>query len=285
MGIKTMSKMRVVMFALAIGSALVAALLAKGVIGRKPEVQVTEVNVVKTTDVLVVAKDVLMGEKFLNGTLAWKSWPTDNVVPTMITKDVKPDAIKEFTDARARIAIYQGETVMDRKVLLPGKGGFMSSILPKGMRAISVAISSRSSAGGFILPDDRVDLILTSKAGQGGSTINKAVNSETVITNVRVLAVNQVYNPKGEADTVTVDKGENATIEVTPHQAEVIEMVESSGELSLALRSIAENDGKKIEEIKPKLAEKFEIGEAGKPASTDTLYLRYGVETYASSAK
>jgi pilus assembly protein CpaB len=273
------------MFALAIGSALVAALLAKGVIGKKPEVQVTEVNVVKTTDVLVVAKDVLMGEKFLNGTLAWKSWPTDNVVPTMITKDVKPDAINEFTDARARIAIYQGETVMDRKVLLPGKGGFMSSILPKGMRAISVAISSRSSAGGFILPDDRVDLILTRKAGQSGNMNNKAVSSETVITNVRVLAVNQVYHPKGEADTVTVDKGENATIEVTPHQAEVIEMVESSGELSLALRSIAENDGKKIEEILPKLSEKFEVGETGKQTSTDTMYLRYGVETYASSAK
>jgi pilus assembly protein CpaB len=280
-----MSKMRVVMFALAIGSALVAALLAKGVIGRKPEVQVTEVNVIKTTDVLVVAKDVLMGEKFLNGTLAWKSWPTDNIVPTMITKDTKPEAIKEYTDARARIAIYQGETVMDRKVLLPGKGGFMSSILPKGMRAISVAISSRSSAGGFILPDDRVDLILTSKGGQSGNTTNKAVSSETVITNVRVLAVNQVYNPKGEADTVTVDKGENATIEVTPHQAEVIEMVESSGELSLALRSIAENDGKKIEEIMPKLAEKFEIGNTGKSASTDTMYLRYGIETYASTAK
>ncbi len=280
-----MSKMRVVMFVLAIGSAIVAALLAKGVIGRKPDIQVTEVVAVKTSDVLVVAKDVLMGEKFANGTLAWKSWPTDNVVPTMITKDTKPEAIKEYTDARARIAIYQGETVMDRKVLLPGKGGFMSSIIPKGMRAISVSISARSSAGGFILPDDRVDVILTRKAGQGGNANSKAVSSETVISNVRVLAVNQVYQPKGEADTVTVDKGENATIEVTLHQAEVIEMVESSGELSLALRSIAENDGKKLEEIMPKLAEKFELGGSGKQISTDTLYLRYGAETYSSTAK
>jgi pilus assembly protein CpaB len=278
-----MSKMRVVMFALAIGSAIVAALLAKGVIGRKPEVQVTEVAVVKTSDVLVVAKDVLMGEKFLNGTLAWKSWPADNVVPTMITKDAKPEAIKEYSDARARIAIYQGETVMDRKVLLPGKGGFMSSILPKGMRAISVSISSRSSAGGFILPDDRVDLILTPRGGSNANS--KAVRSEIVLSNVRVLAVNQVYQPKGEADTVTVDKGENATIEVTPHQAEVVEMLGASGDLSLALRSIAENDGKKLEEIMPKLAEKFELGQGGKQINTDTLYLRYGTETFESSAK
>jgi pilus assembly protein CpaB len=278
-----MSKMRVVMFALAIGSAIVAALLAKGFIGRKPEVQVTEVSVVKTSDVLVVAKDVLMGEKFVNGTLAWKSWPTDSVVPTMITKDAKPEAIKEYSDARARIAIYQGETVMDRKVLLPGKGGFMSSILPKGMRAISVSISPRSSAGGFILPDDRVDLILTPRAVSNANS--KALKSEIVLSNVRVLAVNQVYQPKGEADTITVDKGENATIEVTPHQAEVVEMLSASGDLSLALRSIAENDGKKLEEIMPKLAEKFELGQSGKQISTDTLYLRYGTETFESSAK
>ena len=280
-----MSKMRVIMFALAIGSAVAAALLAKGFIGKKQDDKIVEVNTIKTSEVLVAAKDVLMGEKFANGTLAWKSWPTDNLVPTMITKEAKPDAIKDYTDARARLAIYQGETVMDRKVLLPGKGGFMSSILPKGMRAISVAISSRSSAGGFILPDDRVDLILTRKAGQGGNSNTKAVSSETVLSNVRVLAVNQVYHPKGEADTVTVEKGETATIEVTPHQAEVIEMVESSGELSLALRSIAENDGKKLEEIVPQLSEKFELGDSGKRMNTDTLFLRYGVETYASSAK
>jgi pilus assembly protein CpaB len=277
-----MSKMRVIMFVLAIGSAVVAALLAKGVLGRKPDVQVTEVVAVKTSDVLVVAKDVLMGEKFANGTLAWKSWPADSVVPTMITKDAKPEAIKEYADARARIAIYQGETVMDRKVLLPGKGGFMSSMLPKGMRAISVAISSRSSAGGFILPDDRVDVILTPRGAN--NAIAKSPKSEIVLSNVRVLAVNQVYQPKGEADLVTVDKGENATIEVTPHQAEVIESLESSGDLSLALRSIVENDGKKIEEIMPKLADKFEIGDGGKQNSTDTMYLRYGAQTYSSSA-
>ena len=275
-----MSKMRVLMFALAIGSAIVAGLLAKGVIGKKAEEKVVEVNTVKTTEVLVAAKDLLMGDKLANGTVTWKAWPTDNVLPTMITKDMKPDALKDYSEARARLAIFEGETVMDRKILLPGKGGFMSSILPKGMRAISVAISARSSAGGFILPDDRVDVILTRKPGQAGNTLT--VKSETVVSNVRVLAVNQIFRQSGEGDAVTVEKGETATLELTPHQSEIIAMVESSGELSLALRSIAENDGKKLEDIQPVLAEKYDAASNGKRANSDTLYVRYGVESYAT---
>ena len=276
-----MSKMRVVMFALAIGSAIVAGLLAKGIIGKKPDEKVAEVNTIKTTEVLIAAKDILMGDKLANGTVTWKSWPTDNVLPTMITKDTAPNAVVDYAESRARIAMYQGETIMDRKLLLPGKGGFMSSILPKGMRAISVAISARSSAGGFILPDDRVDVILTRKPGQAGNT--QTVKSETVVSNVRVLAVNQVYRQAEKGDSVTVEKGETATLELTPHQSEVIAMVESSGELSLALRSIAENDGKKLEDIMPQLAEKYEAGAGGKRVNTDTLYVRYGIESFATN--
>jgi pilus assembly protein CpaB len=275
-----MGKMRIIMFALAIGSAVVAGLLAKGVIGKKQEVKLEEVNTVKTTDVLVAAKDLLMGDKLASGTVVWKSWPADGVLPTMITKDAKPNATQEYAEARARLPIYQGETIFEKKILLPGKGGFMSSILPKGMRAISIAIPTRLSAGGFILPDDRVDVILTRKPGQAGNTQN--VKSETVITNVRVLAVNQVFRQATEGDSVTVEKGETATIELTPHQTEILAMTESSGELSLALRSIAENDGKKIEEIVPVLAEKYQEGAGGKRVSSDTLYVRYGVESYAS---
>ena len=276
-----MSKMRVLMFALAIGSAIVAGLLAKGVIGKKTEDKVVEVNVVKTTDVLVAAKDLLMGDKLALGTLAWKTWPIDNVLPTMVTKDTKPEALNEFAEARARLPIYQGETIIDKKILLPGKGGFMSSILPKGMRAISVAISVRSSAGGFILPDDRVDVLLTRTPGQGGNT--QGIKTETVLSNVRILAINQVFRQAAEGEPVTVEKGETATLELDPHQTEVIAMVESSGELSLALRSIAENDGKKIDDIMPELAEKYKETAAGaKRVNNDTLYVRYGIETYAT---
>jgi pilus assembly protein CpaB len=156
----------------------------------------------------------------------------------------------------------------------------MAAILPKGMRAISVAISERSSAGGFILPNDRVDLILTRKLpGKDSQTL---VQSETVLSNVRVMAVNQTYQQEQEEGKIAVAEGKTATIEITPRQAEIIALVESQGELSLALRSIAENDGKKLEDIIPQTAEKYS-GTAKAGNSSDTLFVRYGIETYATN--
>jgi pilus assembly protein CpaB len=273
-----MSKMRVVMFALAFGSAIGAGILAKNVLNQKQEDKVVEVNTVKTEDVLVVAKDVLMGGKFAEGSLVWKAWPVDNVMPSMITKTAKPDAIQELLTARARLALFEGETVMDKKILRPGQGGFMGALLTKGMRAISVAISARSSAGGFILPDDRVDVILTKKSNSNGST---SVKSETVLSNVRVLAVNQIFHQAAEGDSVTVEKGETATLELTIQQSEIVAMVESSGELSLALRSIAESDGKSVQENQPMLSDAYSGKK--KRVGNDTLFVRAGIETYATN--
>jgi len=167
-----MSKMRLVMFAMALASAIMAGLLAKGVLGKKQEEKVVEVNTVKTVDVLVAAKDIHMGEKFADGTLVWKAWPKDNLQPSMVTKDAKPEAMQEMATSRARVALYDGEVVFDKKVLNPGDGGFMGAMLAKGMRAASVTISNHSSAGGFILPDDRVDsLVLRSIAENDGKAL------------------------------------------------------------------------------------------------------------------
>ena len=274
-----MSKMRVVIFSMALGSAVLAGLLAKGFIGAKPEAEIVEINKVKTVDVLTAAKDVLMGEKFVDGSTVWKAWPTDNVTDSMITRDEKPEAQKEFTNARARLAVYEGETIIEKKIIMPDQTGFMSAILPKGMRAISVGISEHSAAGGFILPNDRVDVILTKKVSNSENS-EKVPVSETVLSNVRVLAINQTYRQEQEGDNVTVAEGKTATLELDPRQSEVIAQIESVGELSLALRSIAENDGKSMEKEGPKLADQY----SGKKArGNDTLFVRYGVESYTSN--
>ena len=274
-----MSKMRIVIFGLAFGSAVMAGLLAKGFIGQKPDKEIVEINKVKTVDVLTASKDVQMGERFIEGSMAWKPWPLENVTDAMITHDEKPEALNDYKSARARLAVYEGETILEKKLVLPDQTGFMSAILPKGMRAISVAISEHSSAGGFILPNDRVDIILTKKLDNPQAT-DKIVKSETVLTNVRVLAINQTFRQEKEGDSVTVAEGKTATLELDPHQSEVIAMIESAGELSLALRSIAENDGKSMEKEGPKLADKY-MGK--KQGGGDTLFVRYGVESYAST--
>ena len=274
-----MSKMRIVMFALAAGSAVVAGVLAKGLISKGPDVQAEVLTKVKTVSVLVAAKDIEVGERLATGAIIWKDWPADNVLEAMITKEEKPDADVAFAETRARIQMFEGEVINEKKIVDPKTGGFMSAILPKGMRAISVAISSRSSAGGFILPNDRVDIILTRKASGSGSTSSK---SEIAIGNVRVLAINQIFRQAKEGEEVTIKEGQTATVELSPEQAEIIARLESEGELSLALRSIAESDGKAMEEG-PQLAEKYLNKDGKKPRSTDTLFIRYGRETYATN--
>ncbi len=275
-----MSKMRIVMFALAAGSAVMAGVLAKGLISKGPQVQAEAVVQTKTTPVLVAAKDIEVGERLAAGTIIWKDWPADNVLDAMITKDEKPDADVAFAETRARIPMFEGEVINEKKIVDPKTGGFMSAVLPKGMRALSVAISERSSAGGFIMPNDRVDVLLTRKTqGTGGNNI---VRTETVISNVRVLAINQVFRQAKEGEEVALKDGLTATVELTPPQAEIVARVESEGELSLALRSIAESDGKAMEEG-PQLSEKYSNPDGKKARSSDTLFIRFGRETYATS--
>lgn len=277
-----MSKMRVVGIGFAVAAAAAAFMISKSFIG-KPDAEVVEINKVATTEVLVAVKDVQMGEKFGPGMLVWKAWPKDNIGPTMITHDASPNAKEEFEKARARVTIYEGETISDKKVIAPDKPGFMSAMLPKGMRAISVGISEHTGAGGFILPNDRVDVILTRKFDNPPSS-EKLVVSETVLTNVRVLAINQVFRQESgeDGDKVSVAEGKTATLELDARQTEVISMVENAGEISLALRSIAENDGKKASEIMPEVAASFNAG--GRRRGTDeTLVVRYGVEKYTAN--
>ncbi len=275
-----MSKTRVLSLGLAVGAALVAAFLANGFIGKAPDKQVVEIDKVPKTDVLVTIKDIGMGEKLAEGTVDWKPWPTENIEESMITREEDPEALVKFKEARARVTLYVGETVMAKKLVVEGEGSFMSAILQKGMRAISVAISERSSAGGFILPNDRVDVILTKKnSGAGNQTI---VLSETVLSNVRVLAVNQTYQQEQDEGKITVAEGKTATLELSGRQAEIIALVESSGELSLALRSISENEGNSAEQNLPQTAEKY-TGNTKAGNASDTLFVRYGIETYAQN--
>jgi pilus assembly protein CpaB len=275
-----MNKARLLILGLALGSAAMAGILAKGVIGKKPTKEVVEVNKVPMVQVLIAAKDLALGERLAESTITWRDWPKDNVADMMITKSTNPDALEAMKTARARLPIYNGEPIVERKLVLPNQGGFMSAILPQGMRAISVAISERSAVSGFILPNDRVDVILTRKL-DGPDGGNKIVKSETVLSNVRVLAINQTFRQEAGEDKVTVTEGKTAVLELDPLQSEVVTQVESAGELSLALRSIAEGGDKGLQDTRPLLSEKFK--NKNKPSGGERVLVRYGIETVITS--
>lgn len=276
-----MNKARLLILGVALGSAGIATFLAKGFVGKKAPTEVVEVNKVPMVEVLVASKDLALGEKLGEAAVMWRDWPRDNLGESMITKDGNPDALEKYKEARARLPVFIGEPIVLRKVVMPNEGGFMSAILPQGMRAIAVAISERSAVSGFILPNDRVDVILTRKLdGPDGS--GKIVRSEVVLTNVRVLAINQTFRQEAGEDKVTVTEGKTAVLELDLEQSEAITKVEAAGELSLALRSIAEGGDGGVKDTKPVLSDAFKANRKSNQGG-DRVIVRYGVETVITS--
>ena len=265
-----MSVTRFAVLGLAIGSAGLAAYLAKGFLVQEP-VEVVEVNSISSTEVLVVAQDIKMGDRLTPSNVMWQSWPSDLVKSSMISRQTRPAAVQELDTARARSNLFEGEPLSERKIITPDSAGFMAAILPKGMRAISVRISAESGAGGFILPNDRVDVILISKAGDGGAQPRTA--SEAVLTNVRVLAIDQTFQTNEKGEQVVV--GKTATVELDPKQAEILALVESSGQLTLALRSLADQGDSALGDDGPRLAERFVRGER----NAEVAIFRYGIKS------
>lgn len=266
-----MSTTRIAILGLALGAAVLAAFLAKGFLGEKPETKVVEVNKAETTEILVVSKDVKIGGLLNRSTVKWQDWPKKAVAPHMITRKAKPEAMGDFENARARAQLFEGEPVSTRKIILPNQSGFMAAILPKGMRAIAVRVSVETGAGGFILPNDRVDVLLTRKLS-GGSTARTV--TETVLTNVRVLAVDQTYTSGGgdDKEQVAENKINTATLELDPRQSEVVALAETTGQLTLALRALADNGSSELGDDGPRLSKKYATG-AG-----EITVLRYGIE-------
>lgn len=190
---------------------------------------------ISTQEVLVAAADITQGQPLNETNVRWQAWPEEAVNAAFISKAAKPDALEELKGAVVRNQFVAGEPIRESKLARPD-AGFMSAILPSGKRAVAVRVSAQNTAGGFILPNDRVDVIHTVAQGGEGGAGNV---SSTILSNIRVLAIDQtVEEQQGEAVVV----GKTATLEVDPAQAEVITAAEASGVLSLALRAMADAD-------------------------------------------
>src|SRR5476649_2715033 len=232
-----MKSARIVVLAVAIGAGGLAALLA-GRSEKPPEVK-AEAPKVETVDVLVARADIPMGTAMSPGDVQWQAWPMSASTGNFIRKINRPQAIEDLAGMIARVPFVAGEPIREAKLVNAKGSGFMAAILPTGMRAISTQISPETGAGGFILPNDHVDVILTrrktdaDKAAGGGDSHS----SETVLTNVRVLAIDQNVQEK---DGQKVVVGKTATLELTPNQTETLALSQQLGTLSLALRSITD---------------------------------------------
>jgi pilus assembly protein CpaB len=222
-------------------AALTAVFLTSGL--RAPQIapqMPAEPGVLPVTEVLVAAVDLPVGTSVTPEQLKWQAWPKAAVSDLMITKDKSPDGLNDTVGAISRAPSMMGEPIRLDKMIKGTNGGFMSAVLPSGKRAVAINIvsSGARSAGGFILPNDRVDIMRTGRDEDGAQARQgEAFITETILHNIRVLAIGQnIQERNGEKVVV----GEHATLELDPRQAELVMLAQRSSELSLALRSLSD---------------------------------------------
>jgi pilus assembly protein CpaB len=241
-----MKPARIIVLLVAIAAGGIAALLA----GRSDQAPPPPEPVaqLETTEVLVANAEIGVGSAVAAQDMRWQTWPAAAASSNFIRKNDRPDAINQLAGSIARAPVSDGEPIREAKLIRADGSGFMAAILPTGMRAVSTDISPETGAGGFILPNDHVDVILTrrdrdAEASNGGV---EAHVSETILTNVRVLAIDQTIEEKGGQRVVV---GKTATLELTSRQAERLTLAHQLGTLSLALRSLVDSGKQQRAEI------------------------------------
>ncbi|UTW56008.1 Flp pilus assembly protein CpaB [Kordiimonas sp. SCSIO 12610] len=212
---------------------LTRAFLANNAQQAQPVQQVVEST---GTEIMVAANNLPVGTIVTAEHLVAQNWPTDGVSEEYYPKGSDGNQSRNIVGKVVRYPLRAGAPITRSSLVAQGERGFMAAILNPGMRAVTIAVTPESGVAGFIYPGDRVDVILTHRISRDGGRFNL---SETVLSNVRVLGVDQF----SEQDGINARVRETATLEVTPKMAEKVSVMSRVGAMSLVLRSLSITDG------------------------------------------
>jgi pilus assembly protein CpaB len=231
-----MNTARIVVLAIALGAGGIAAYLASGSSDRPPPAE--PVAQLPTVDVLIAKGEINLGQTVKAEDMQWQTWPSASASGSFIKRTDRPDAPNQLAGSIARGSFMAGEPIREQK-LVKSDSGFMAAVLPSGMRAVSTEIAPETGAGGFILPNDRVDVLLTQRVKNSDQNGNQqeVVQAKIVLRNVRVLAIDQAPKEKDGQNSVV---GKTVTLELKPEETTELASARQAGTLSLALRSIAD---------------------------------------------
>jgi pilus assembly protein CpaB len=188
--------------------------------------------------ILVAKQAIGVGERLSAAEVEWQTWPADAVRADYITVAKSPDAPAKISGTVARFEIFQGEPILDAKLVHTDQG-YLSAVLDPGMRGVSVNVQAASGSGGFIIPNDRVDVVVTDNSR--GQT-----NSRVILSNVKVLAIGTRLGQTGTTGAPADPKSQVftndaiATLELTPAEADTLINATAMGKVSLVLRSVAD---------------------------------------------
>jgi pilus assembly protein CpaB len=267
--VKRMYTARIVVLTIALSAGGVAAYLASRSDDKaQPAEPVVQLP---TVDVLVAKSDIGLGQRVAFEDMQWQSWPAATASNNFIRRNDRADATTQLVGSIARAPFLAGEPIRELKLVKAPGSGFMAAILPTGLRAISTEISPETGAGGFILPNDRVDVILSKRDKNPDPKGPDLINSETILSNVRVLAIDQAPKEKDGQNTVV---GKTVTLELKPEQAETLARSRQSGTLALALRSITDINSVEIS-----------TDDQAVRRSDNVSVVRYGVSTQTTTQK
>jgi pilus assembly protein CpaB len=272
-----MNTKRIIVLCVAGVMAIVAALLARGMMGGgTPKVEAKNAPQMPMSEVLVAGSSLQPGQALKADMVRWQKWPASSVDASFITRGSVGGVDEIVKGTVVRSPLMPGQPITNTAIIHGDATGFMAATLNPGMRAISITISADSGAGGFILPNDRVDLILTRKGDAN------RVSASVVLTDVRVLAVDQTY--KQDKDTKTVI-GKTATLEVSLDEAEKVAKAQSQGVLSLALRPLANAEAAVASNAPDPSAKSRTPAATGDDAQGDQVsIIRYGLMRQTSTA-
>jgi len=240
-----MNRSRLIVLSVAALASAAAAFLARGFLGGGTEPTKALPAAVSTVGVLVASSNIEPGKPVTPDMVRWQNWPKSSVDSTFLTQDSNPNPDQIVKGTVARAPILSGEPLTNTKIIHSDSAGIMAAMVSPGMRAVSIPITTESGAGGFILPNDRVDVILTIQVSESP----KLFAAHTLLHDVRVLAVDQTYTQDKDQKTVLA---KSATMELSPQQTEMLDAAAATGAVSLALRPLGETGKDLAMNTKPK---------------------------------
>ncbi len=218
--------------------AAVTAVMAKNMFTGASAPEAAAAPVPMGPEVLVATRALPVGTIIDAESIRFQPWPKELVEKAYYLKGQPGANAADLLGTVVRNEIAAGQPVTQGSMIRPGERGFLAAALGPGMRAVTVAVSTISGVAGFVFPGDRVDVILTQEVGGGEGQPLRA--AETILRNLRVLAVDQRTSTIGEDGKPVVQTSATVTLEATPRIAEKIQVAQMVGNLTLALRSIAD---------------------------------------------